>query len=182
MWDAVFRVIPGRSHEAEFRVKTLKVYLSRNLDGCVTVTPGDETERFLHQPSTEARSAVGGGGDDASDPRRCADPLGREYAQVTAETISVTPGQQMVGLRVASIDIQIGAPLFDDEDLTSQAQQPIELIGAELSKASPGVSLRRLDHRGLRVAVWPRSVVGRHGPRAPGNSVCVIAAGMIGRT
>ncbi len=49
------------------------------------------------------------------------------------------PSKQMIGLGVATVDIQIGAVLLDHEYLASQAQQRIEFGRAELRKAAPGV-------------------------------------------
>jgi hypothetical protein len=47
----------------------------------------------------------------------------------------------MIRLWVATVDVQIGALLLDDEYFASEAQQRIELGRAELRKAAPGVML-----------------------------------------
>jgi len=47
----------------------------------------------------------------------------------------------MISVGVATVDVQIGALLLDDEYFGSEAQQRIEFSRAELRKAAPGVML-----------------------------------------
>jgi hypothetical protein len=115
--------------------------LRRNPDRHGTVALRDEVDRFTHQPSSKTRTATSWRTDHASDSCGGVGLAGSENAQVPAETIPGIPGKEMVGLRVATVDIEVRALLLDDEYFASQAQQRIKFSRAELRKATPGVAL-----------------------------------------
>jgi hypothetical protein len=52
----------------------------------------------------------------------------------------------MIGRLVGSVDVQVRTLLLNDEDLTTQAQEQVELAGGEPLKAAPGMALKWSDH------------------------------------
>ena len=126
MRNAVLEVVRRYPLEAKIRVKRLQMGLCGDFDRNIAVSRCDEIERLPDQPSPQARLAISRRGDDPSDPCTGVSRVGSENAQISGETPIGIPGKQMIRLRVATVDVRVGALLLDDEHLASEAQQRIE--------------------------------------------------------
>ena len=174
MRDPVFQIGFGHGAEAVPRIEGGEMRLRRQSLRVVRRNAPGLGKGRAHQVVAKAGTAPGRGNDDAADAQRFARSLRPQQAQaggklrVAFTALARRAHQQVAGLRIAAIDLRIGAGLLDDEDVDPQAQQIMELARGELIHLRPECGEERPAGNRRRRGHVERGTAGHGCAHAPG--------------
>lgn len=134
--DAILQIVVGDAGEAKAGVEAFQMRLRREVDGDRPVAPHDMSDRLPHHRAAEPDGARRLDGDDPADLRRAV--IRRKDPEAACQTVDAgRPGEQMLRIRIAAVDLEKGAVLLDDEHGATQLQQVVQLAQAQLLETSP---------------------------------------------
>ena len=139
MEDVVFEIVVAIADEPKLAVPIREVSLRGEENPLIAY----QLDRSLHQRGTDSSATCPCRGSDAPDPHYAVslvqDPQGRHH-----RAVALDPQESRAWFKISSIKFSVWASLFDNKDIHSKSEHPIEQLRRYINQRPVGY--HNIDH------------------------------------